>query len=136
MVRVLNVERFEKNKQALLNLNRERAEDLGVIPRNVTDSETLDNMNETCSALWGDGTDLHLVSRKRNHAMINALVGDLLDENTSDLVKALAKWSGLQITYERQGSRVTFRFQQAPGVLKELQIPMRHREPTTQYPVN
>ena len=123
MVTVLNTELFEKNKKAITNLERQRAEQLGGSLQQITDAKTLDCMSKTCSALWGTGEDLYVASQERNLAMVNTLVGNLVDENTSELVKALAIWSGLKITYQREGSHVSFRFQQPDGASKELRIP-------------
>ena len=67
--------------------------------------------------------------------MVNKLVGDLVDENISELVKALAIWSGLKITYERQGRHLSFRFQEPDGPLRELRIPLRQPEQPEQRSV-
>ena len=129
MIRVLDIKQFQKNKESILRFERERVEQLGGIKPQpyLSDSRLLDIMSRTCSALWGAGADLYLASHQRTHAMVNKLVGDLVDENISELVKALAIWSGLKITYERDGRHLSFRFQEPSGALRELRIPMRQQ---------
>ena len=136
MVRILDPELFEKNKTALLRLERQRVETMGGDKRFLSDSRVLDTMARTCSALWGAGGDLYIASQKKTHAMVNKLAGDLVDENISELVKALAIWSGLEISYQREGSTLTFRFQEPSGALRELRIPMRQPEQPDQRSVH
>lgn len=136
MVCILDVENFEKCKQSILKFEKQRLVKLGGTSAHLTDSRALDVMLGTVAVLWGEGEDLYLASQRRNLEMVNTMVGDLLDEHTSDLVKSLAEWSGLKITYERQGSRVKFRFQEPDGASKELQIPLRRTEPPQNRVVN
>ena len=95
MVRVLDIEEFQRNKESILQLREEeRVEQLGGIkPQpHLSDSKTLQIMSRTCSErLWGAGRDLYLASHQRTHAMVNKSgCDDLVDENISELVKALA----------------------------------------------
>ena len=136
MVRILDIEKFEKTKQSIIKFEARRPRELRGTTSHLSDSRAMDVMIGTVSSIWGDGEDLYVASQQRNLEMVNTMVGDLLDENTSDLVRSLAEWSGLKITYERQGSRVTFRFQEPDGASKELQIPLRRREPASERSVN
>ena len=138
MVRVLDLELFETNKKAIARFEGETVEQLGgTQPKPfLSDSRLLGIMSRTCSALWGAGEDMYLASHQRTHAMVNKLVGDLVDENISELVKALADWSGLTINYSRQGQHLTFRFTESSGESKELRIPLRQPEQPEQRSVH
>ena len=128
MIRVLDRDLFDTNKKAIARFEGETVEQLGgTQPKPfLSDSRLLGIMSRTCASLWGVGDDLHLASQRGTHAMVNKLVGDLADEHISELVKALAIWSGLEISYRREGSTFTFRFQEpAGGAIKELRIPLR-----------
>ena len=139
MVRILDLELFETNKKAIARFEGKPVEQLGGIKPQpyLSDSRVLGIMSRTCSALWGAGADLYLASQQRTHAMVNTLVGDLVDENISELVKALAIWSGLKITYRREGRHLSFHFQEPSGAIRELRIPMRQQpEKPEQQSVN
>lgn len=138
MVRVLDRDLFESNKKAIARFEGETVEQLGGAARTsaLSDSRLLGIMSRTCSALWGGGEDLFLASQQRTHAMVNKLVGDLVDENISELVKALADWSGLTINYSRQGQHLTFRFTESSGESKELRIPLLKPEQPKQRSVH
>ena len=127
MVRVLDPKQFEKNKAALMRFERQMVE-LGGIKGHLSDSKALQIMVNTCGSLWGAGKDLYLCSQQRTFEMVTRLVVGQVDECISEAVKALADWLELKITYERQGSKFTFRFEKPSGESKELRIPMRHLE--------
>ena len=63
MVRILDPELFEKNKQSILKFEKERVGKLGGTSAYLTDSKAMDIMVGTCASAWGDGEDLHLVSQ-------------------------------------------------------------------------
>ena len=128
MVRVLDIEEFAANKQALLHFESQM-EELGGLKVHLSDSRVLQLMSRTSASVWGNGRDLYLASQERTLAMITRMVVTAVDENISEAVRALADWLELKITYERQGSNITFRFQKESGETKELQIPMRRPEP-------
>ena len=134
MVRVLDIEEFEKNKQALLQFEKTMAE-LGGLKVHLSDSKVLQLMSRTCSSVWGNGKDLYLCSQERSFQMITRMVVTAVDENISEAVRVLAEWLELKITYTREGSNFTFRYEKPGFGSKELVIPMRRTEPT-QYPVN
>ena len=67
--------------------------------------------------------------------MVDKLVGDIVDETICELVEALANWSGLTITYSRQGTHLTFRFTESSGESKELRIPLLKSEQPKQRSV-
>ena len=127
MIRVLDRDLFDTNKKAIARFEGETVEQLGgTQPKPfLSDSRLLGIMSRTCASLWGVGDDLHLASQRGTHAMVNKLVGDLVDEHISELVTALADWSGLTINYSRQGQHLTFRFTESSGESKELRIPLR-----------
>ena len=133
MVRVLEPEEFEKNKQALMHFESQMVE-LGGIKGHLTNSKVLQLMSRTCSSVWGNGTDLYLASQQRTFEMITRLVVTAVDENISEAVKVLATWLEIGITYERKGSNFTFRYEKPGFGSKELVIPMR--EPDNPRSVN
>ena len=53
MVRVLEPEEFEKNKQALMHFESQMVE-LGGIKGHLTNSKVLQLMSRTCSSVWGE----------------------------------------------------------------------------------
>ena len=57
MIRVLDIELFQRNRESILRFERDRVEQLGGIkPQpHLSDSRVLDIMSRTCSALWGAG---------------------------------------------------------------------------------
>ena len=59
MVRVLDIEEFERNKQALMQFEKKMIE-LGGIKGHLSDSKVLQLMSRTCSSVWGDGKDLYI----------------------------------------------------------------------------
>ena len=137
MVCVLDTENFDKNKQSILKFEKQRLSKLGGSMAHLSDSRALDVMIGTCSAVWGDGEDLHLASQKRTLAMVAHLVVSATDDNISQAVKCLAEWLGLEITYQRQGSNFKFRFvKPGTGEIRELQIPMRSTEQPQNRMVN
>ena len=129
MVRVLDIEEFAANKQALMHFESQM-EELGGLKVHLSDSRVLQLMSRTSAAVWGNGRDLYLASQERTLAMITRMVVSQFDEAISEAVKTLAEWLQLRITYTRTGSDITFRFQKESGETKELQIPMRRPEPT------
>ena len=133
MVRVLDIEEFERNKQALMQFEKKMIE-LGGIKGHLSDSKTLQIMSRTCASVWGNGRDLYLASQQRTFEMITRLVVTAVDENISEAVRVLADWLELKITYERKGSNFTFRYEKPGFGSKELVIPMRN--PDNQRPVN
>ena len=136
MVRVLDIEEFEKNKQALLQFEKTMVE-LGGIKGHLSDSKVLQLMSRTCSSVWGNGKDLYLASQQRTFELVNHLVVTAVDENISETVRVLANWLELKITYTREGSNFTFRYEKPGFGSKELVIPMRRPPgPPNQYPVN
>ena len=134
MVRVLDIEEFEQNKQALMNFESQM-EELGGIKGHLSDSKVLQLMSRTCSSVWGNGKDLYLCSQERSFQMITRMVVTAVDENISEAVRVLAEWLEIGITYTREGSNFTFRYEKPGFGSKELVIPMRRPEPN-QYPVN
>ena len=136
MVCVLNVEEFEQTKHLITNFERERVRELGGTTSTLTDSKAFVIMSRVCASALGGGRDLYLASQQRTYELVSHLVVTAVDENISQAVRALAEWLELKITYARQGSKFTFRFQKASGECKELQLPMRPAEPPQQYPVN
>ena len=135
MVRVLDIEEFEKNKQALMHFEKTMVE-LGGIKGHLSDSKVLQLMSRTCSSVWGNGKDLYLCSQQRTFEMITRMVVTAVDENISEAVRVLANWLELKIIYTREGSNFTFRYEKPGFGSKELVIPMRRLEPPNQYPVN
>ena len=135
MVRVLDIEEFEQNKHALMHFEKNMVE-LGGIKGHLTDSKLLQLMSHTCASVWGNGRDLYLASQERTIKMIHSLAMAQVDDCVSEAVRALSEWLELKITYERRGSKFTFRFQKANGETRELQLPLRRPEPPQQYPVN
>ena len=91
-------------------------------------------MSRTCAGVWRDGADLYIVSQERVMELIARHVVAAVDDNISEVVKMLATWLELKITYQRQGSVLSFRFQKASGEARELQIPMRRPEPPESVP--
>ena len=133
MVRVLDIEEFERNKQALMQFEKKMIE-LGGIKGHLNDSKVLQLMSRTCSSVWGNGKDLYLCSQQRTFEMVTHLVLTAVDENISEAVRVLADWLELKITYERKGSNFTFRYEKPGFGSKELVIPMR--KPDNQRSVN
>ena len=127
MVRVLDIEEFEQNKQALMNFESQM-EELGGLKGHLSDSKVLQLMSRTCSSVWGNGKDLYLCSQERSFQTITRMVVMAVDENISEAVRVLAEWLELKITYERQGSNFTFRYEKPGFGSKELVIPMRRPE--------
>ena len=136
MVRVLDTQLFEQNKETILKFEKRLGEFGGGNSARMSDSKALSVMVRTCASLWGDGEDLHLSSEKRTLGMVAHLVVTATDENISQAVKCLAEWLGLRITYTREGSNFTFRYEKPGFGVKELVLPMRRPEPPNQYPVN
>ena len=128
MIRVLDVELFQRNRESILLFERDRVEQLGGIKRYLSDSKVLDIMSRTCGVLWGDGRDLYLASQQRTFEMVTHLVVTQVDDCISQAVEALATWLELKITYTRQGSTFTFRYEKPSGEFKELQIPIRQTD--------
>ena len=124
MVRVLDIEEFERNKQALMQFEKKMIE-LGGIKGHLNDSKVLQLMSRTCSSVWGNGRDLYLASQQRTFEMITRLVVTAVDENISQAVRVLADWLEIGITYKREGSNFTFRYEKPGFGIKELVIPMR-----------
>ena len=124
MVRVLDIEEFERNKQALMQFEKKMIE-LGGIKGHLSDAKTLQLMSRTCASVWGNGRDLYLASQQRTFEMITRLVVTAVDENISEAVRVLAEWLELTIVYERKGSNFTFRYEKPGFGIKELVIPMR-----------
>ena len=135
MVRVLDIEEFERNKQALMHFEKQMME-LGGIKGHLSDSKVLQLMSRTCSSVWGNGKDLYICSQQRTFEMITRMVVTAVDENISEAVRVLADWLELKITYERKGSNFTFRYEKPGFGSKELVIPMRRPEPPNQRSVN
>ena len=102
MVRVLNVEEFEKTKQAIMHFERERVHELGGSSGNLSDSKTFSIMSNVCASVLGTGRDLYLCSQQRTFEMVTRLVVTAVDENISEAVKVLADWLELKIVYERR----------------------------------
>ena len=137
MVCVLNVEEFEQTKELITNFERERVRALGGTSSTLTDSKAFSIMSRVCASALGGGRDLYLASQERTYALVSHLVVTAVDENISEAVRVLAEWLELKITYTREGSTFTFRYEKPGFGIKELQIPMRRPpEPPTQYPVN
>ena len=134
MVRVLEPENFEKNRQALLRFESQMVE-LGGIKGHLTNSKVLQLMSRTCLSVWGDGKDLYMCSQQRTFEMITRLVVTAVDENISEAVRVLADWLELKITYSREGSNFKFRYEKPGFGIKELVIPMRRPETPNQRPV-
>ena len=135
MVRVLDIEEFEKNKDALLHFEKQMME-LGGIRGHLSDSKTLQLMSRTCASVWGNGRDLYLASQQRTFETVTHLVTTQVDECISDAVRVLADWLEIGITYERKGSNFTFRYEKPGFGIKELVIPMRRPETPNQRSVN
>ena len=133
MVRVLDPEQFEKNKQALQHFERQMVE-LGGFKGHLSDAKALGIMVNTCGSLWGVGKDLYLCSQQRAFETVTHLVVSQVDETISQAVKALADWLELKITYTRDGSIFKFRYEKPGFGVKELSIPIR--EPDNQRSVN
>ena len=136
MVCVLNVEEFEQTKQLITNFELERVRALGGTTSHLSDSKAFLLMSRVCASALGGGRDLYLASQRRTYELVSHLVVTAVDENISQAVRALAEWLEIGITYERQGSKFTFRYEKPNGEVRELQIPMRRPEPPQQYPVN
>ena len=137
MVCVLNVEEFEQTKQLITNFERERVRELGGTSSHLSDSKAFVIMSRVCASALGGGRDLYLASQRRTYELVAHLVVTAVDENISEAVRVLAEWLELKITYERQGSKFTFRYEKPGFGSKELVIPMRRPpEPPNQYPVN
>ena len=137
MVCVLNVEEFEQTKQMIEAFERQMVQELGGTSSHLSDSKAFLLMSRICASALGRGRDLYLCSQQRTFEMVTHLVVTQVDEHISAAVRALADWLELKITYTREGSNFTFRYEKPGFGIKELQIPMlHHREPPNQYPVN
>ena len=125
MIRVLALERLEKNKQSIARFEKERVDQLGGIQPHLSDSRVLDIMSKTCESVWGNGEDLHLASQRRTLEMVAHLVVAGVDDNLCGALNALGDWLKVKILYERRGNNLSFRFEKPNGDHTELQIPIR-----------
>ena len=90
MVRVLDIEEFAANKQALMHFESQM-EELGGLKVHLSDSKVLQLMSRTCSTVWGDGRDLYLASQERTLAMITRMVVGQFDEAISEAVSSAGR---------------------------------------------
>ena len=111
MIRVLHPELFEKGKQAILKFEKEMQEKGIKGPETITDSKAAAIMFKTAISVWGAGDDLYVVSAKSNLAQCSALVSQLVDANTSEVIQVLNSWLGLKIAWRREGNVFYFSFE-------------------------
>ena len=133
MVRILDPELFEKGRQAILKFEKDMHEKGVTGSGTITESKAAAIMCATACSVWGEGSDFYIASAKSNLAQCMAIVSQLVDDNTSQVIGVLSEWLGLEISYRREGNLFYFSFEHDG---KELELVLENGQVVPSARVN